>query len=75
MERGMMPPQLEQATKVLSYASLIVAHKLSVAEYRADTRDGLVIFIDHINHGWELSTLFLRVDNGAWRSLSREVQT
>jgi hypothetical protein len=46
-----MPPQLKQATKVLAYASLIVAHKLSVAEYRANTRNGLVIFIDYINHG------------------------
>ena len=80
MERGMVSPQLRWTTEGLACAALIVAYILSVAEYRADTSDSIVVVVGRVDrigrvHGSPRpSTLLFRVDHVAWRRLSKEVQ-
>lgn len=74
MERGVVSPQLPWATEGLACAALIVARILSVAEYRADTRDSIVAVVGRVDGSPRPSTLLFRVDHVAWRSLSKEVQ-
>ena len=76
MERGMVSPQLRWTTEGLACASLIVAHILSVAEYRADTRDSIVVVgrvdrIGRVDSSPRPSTLLFRADHVAWRRLSK----
>jgi hypothetical protein len=74
MERGVVSPQLPWATEGLACAALIVARILSVAEYRADTRDSIVVVVGRVDGSPRPSTLLFRVDHVASRRLSKEVQ-
>lgn len=80
MERGVVSPQLPWATEGLACAALIVARILSVAEYRADTRDSIVVVVGRVDRIGRVdgsprpSTLLFRADHVAWRRLSKEVQ-